>query len=43
MPMANVYTFGGDGLTSDRACVQFFSKVAISVQRSHFVVALYVT
>jgi hypothetical protein len=43
MMKVNVYTSGADELTLDRACVQVFSKVAISVQCSHSVVAQYVT
>jgi hypothetical protein len=43
MMNVNVYTFGGDELTLDRACSQVFSKVTISVQRSHSLVARQVT
>jgi len=43
MRKVNVYTFGGAELTLDRACAQVFSKVTISVQRSHSAVAHYVT
>jgi hypothetical protein len=43
MRKVNVYTFAGAELTLDWACFQVFSKVTISVQCSHSVVAHYVT